>query len=239
MILRIAICDDMKDTCIEIQDMCKKCCKDNNITLHCSLFYSGEEIVDAIKGNAEYDLIFLDIQLANLSGVDVGIIIREQLKDNLVQIVYISTEKNYALDLFPIRPFHFLIKPISYMNIFYIINKYQDLFMHKKDYFEFMSNYTEQKVRIANIIFFERKLHKTVITTTAGFFECSRSINDIAEEPFVIDAFLRTHGSYLINKMHIVAYRPDNLIVTNNINIPISRKYKIEISNTLLTKLDN
>lgn len=58
-------------------------------------------------------MIFLDIMMPVKSGVEVGKIIRNDLKDNITQIVFISSENKYAMDLFEIRPMNFLIKPFD------------------------------------------------------------------------------------------------------------------------------
>ena len=61
----------------------------------------------------QYDIIFLDIMLPQMDGVELGSYIRNVKNDNYTQIVYISSETSYAMELFEVRPLNFLIKPLD------------------------------------------------------------------------------------------------------------------------------
>ncbi len=66
-----------------------------------------------MAGGEYFGLIFLDIEMQYVNGIEAGKIIREKMKDELTKIVYISGSDNYAMELFQVRPLDFLIKPIS------------------------------------------------------------------------------------------------------------------------------
>ena len=84
------------------------------IEMETEFFYSGESLYNAIaKQGYIFDLILLDIELMMMNGVQVGQKIREELNNDIVQIVYISGKESYAMELFDIRPLNFLIKPVD------------------------------------------------------------------------------------------------------------------------------
>lgn len=60
-----------------------------------------------------FDLIILDIELTEINGIAIGKYLREELNNQTTQIVYISSLRDYAMDLFAVRPLHFLIKPLK------------------------------------------------------------------------------------------------------------------------------
>lgn len=68
------------------------------------VFYSGETLFKTIENKDKYGLIFLDIQLLQLDGVQVGKQIRERLGNEKISIVYISSKETYAMSLFQVRP---------------------------------------------------------------------------------------------------------------------------------------
>lgn len=74
------------------------------LQIETEVFYSGETLFRAIKDKDKYDLVFLDIQLLQLDGVQVGKQIREQLGNEKISIVYISSKETYAMSLFQVRP---------------------------------------------------------------------------------------------------------------------------------------
>jgi len=66
-----------------------------------------------MKKEHSFDLIFLDIELKLMSGIEAGRIIRKEMDNQTILIVYISGKENYYKDLFEIRPMSFLQKPIE------------------------------------------------------------------------------------------------------------------------------
>lgn len=89
---KIAICDDVEDVCSELKTMIIDM-KDSLICgdIIIDTFYSGEALLENIE-ESPYDLIFLDIELGEINGVEVGHIIREQMEDYITKIIYISSK---------------------------------------------------------------------------------------------------------------------------------------------------
>ena len=61
----------------------------------------------------EYDILFLDIELFRMTGIEAGDFIRNRLEDRSMQIIYISGKSSYARELFKTQPMDFLVKPIT------------------------------------------------------------------------------------------------------------------------------
>lgn len=111
--LRIAICDDEIRTCSQLEDMVLGFAKGRGLQTEAEVFYSGEALYQAIREQCPFDLILLDIEMLALDGVELGRRIREQLLNEKVAIVYISSWESYAMRLFQVRPLDFLIKPVT------------------------------------------------------------------------------------------------------------------------------
>lgn len=71
-ILKIAICDDEKGLCSELECMLENIAKQLNIMVEISIWFSGEAIRDYLDKGNQIDVIFLDIELMRLTGIDVG-----------------------------------------------------------------------------------------------------------------------------------------------------------------------
>lgn len=104
---RIAVCDDNDAVCSAIENTIDSFFKTESIHYEIDSFQSGEELLEELNDHVKYDLIYLDIELAQLNGVAVGRYIRENLLDDYTQIAFISAKPSYALELFQIRPIHF------------------------------------------------------------------------------------------------------------------------------------
>lgn len=121
---RIAICDDEKSTCGELENYIKHYCGSHFKQAEIGVFYSGEALCEYLKRNEYFELLFLDIELPSINGVDVGQFIRKTLGNEYMDIVYISSKENYAMQLFQYRPLDFLIKPITPETIERILNAF-------------------------------------------------------------------------------------------------------------------
>ena len=92
-------------------------------TFEVESYYDGEHLIEQLNNGAYYDFIFLDIHLTAMNGVDVGKWIREELKDYKTFIIYISSDISYAMELFQVQPFDFLIKPLKPEQVYNVIDK--------------------------------------------------------------------------------------------------------------------
>ena len=124
---RIAVCDDDKIVSSHIEKVILNFGKCENIVVDVDVYHSGEGLINEIKKGEYYDLIFLDIEFKMSSGIEVGKLIRDQMKNDATHIVYISAYSNYALDLFKIRPLDFLIKPFEDKEIILNLKKSMEL----------------------------------------------------------------------------------------------------------------
>lgn len=106
--LRIAICDDEITICSHIENIIMEYSKYFVI----KVFYTGEQLVDYIEQGNKFDLIFLDIELNLLNGIQVGKKIRQDMNDYITKIVYISGKNCYDRELFDVQPLNFIPKPI-------------------------------------------------------------------------------------------------------------------------------
>lgn len=90
-----------------------------------------------IQNGEDLDLLFLDIELDTVTGIDIGKSLRREFHNDFVQIVFISSKEHYAIQLFSVRPLNFLVKPINYRKVESIMDEYNRLFKFQHSYFEY------------------------------------------------------------------------------------------------------
>ena len=113
--VHIAICDDETKICADLERALIDILKKQNVRYSIDIFHSSNEFIREIETGANFDLIFLDIVFASkeISGVEVGQLIRDAHENHKMQVVFISWEEKYAMQLFELRPLNFLVKPLS------------------------------------------------------------------------------------------------------------------------------
>lgn len=137
--LRIAICDDELPTCVQIQQIISQFAEQTKQPMTTEIFLSSEKFIEQVN-REHFDLIFLDIEMENYNGVEVGIYLRETLDNQTIHIVYISWSESYCLELFEIRPTNFLKKPLNEGKIIREIKKVQKLVSDLQAHFSYRKN---------------------------------------------------------------------------------------------------
>lgn len=114
---RIGICDDGVGICSSMENMIQKYIREHGLSAETGIWYSGEKLCEYLGQGGFLDILFLDIELMELSGIEVGNYIRNRMGDRGMQIVYISGKASYALELFKTQPLDFLVKPITQIQV--------------------------------------------------------------------------------------------------------------------------
>lgn len=164
-----------------------------------------------------------------------GRLIREELKDDLTQIVYISSKRGYSMDLFENRPLNFLMKPLTEEMIIKSLQKSMELSQRVSLQFEFKNGRNICKIPYKNIMYFKSNNKKISIVTAnenKEFYDKLSSVyKSVPSEYFVL-----IHKSYLVNYLYVSEYRHDAVRMTNGEILPISQMYRKEVSRNLLKR---
>ena len=225
---KIAVCDDVASVCNELKTMIMDMKNDlicKEITI--DTFYSGEALIDNIKEENLYDLIFLDIELGKINGVEVGHIIRKQMEDYVTKIIYISSKDIYDRQLFDVQPLHFLKKPIDSKKVFDDIQLSMKISEKENRNFEFKSFRNTIKVPYRDILYFESRGREVFLMGTKNNYTFYGNIKDLEE--VLPKFFIHPNRSYFVNYEFVTCFKFEELIMTDGSVIPISRNKRKEI----------
>lgn len=221
MNFKIAVCDDEQIICSTMYNKLQNLSKSKSVIFEIDCFTSGEELCDEIK-HTNYDLLFLDIELPKMNGVAVGQYIRETLKNETIQIAYISSKQEYAMELFEMRPINFLVKPLSDEKIENVIDKFLQLNKIDTETFNFKAGHNYYKIPFSDILYFCSNGRKINIVTLKKEYEFYGSLDNIYSE-VKNKKFLFVHKSFLVNFKHIRKYQYEQLTMSDNKIIPVSQ----------------
>lgn len=182
----------------------------------------------------EIDLIFLDINMPEISGLSFARSINKNIR-----VIFTTAYREYAIDGFDLQAVDYLLKPISFERLLQAISKYmeenpagrtqfeEELVPEKADFFFVRSDRKMIRINFSDIIFIESlsdyvKIHlqdKTILTReTTGNIESRLPPKD----------FIRVHRSFIVSVRYINSYTSE-CIETGGREIPISRSYKDEV----------
>ncbi|HJD13178.1 MAG TPA: response regulator [Candidatus Ruminococcus avistercoris] len=108
---QIAICEDSKVDTDLLSQTLAAAANDLRIRARTDYYKNGEELILALKDGASYDLLLLDIFLEQVNGVDTARSARKYLPH--VQIAFLTSSRDYALDAYDLDAIHYLMKPVD------------------------------------------------------------------------------------------------------------------------------
>ena len=231
---KIGICDDDKILCSVLEEQIYELSKEIEIKVEVEVWYSGESIQNDLKKGIELDLLFLDIELVQKNGIAVGNFIRNEMENMQTHIVYISSKESYAMQLFKVQPFDFLIKPVSNENIREVLIRSVKQKSRADAYFEYQKGNSIFRVPVRNIAYFMSMDKKIIIVKKDGKEEFYGKLKDIAKT--LPADFLMIHQSYIINQAYVSEYSYEMVKMADGENLNISKPYRKETRSKIIQR---
>ena len=231
--ISIGICDDDEVFVNQLETLITKYTEKYNYKTDLQIFTKSQDLLKYIENENNLDLLFLDIELDEKNGIDIGKNIRIDLHNDFLQIVYISAKENYALQLFDIRPLNFLVKPVDYKKVEYIVEEYNRLFNFEKSYFKYHIGKQTYQIDEQSIIYFESIGRKINMITCIGNKEFYGRLSDICNY-LNTNSFCEVHKSYIINMRYVLEYCKDKVVMSNQDEIPVSRSMRDKLNEKII-----
>lgn len=203
-VYNIGICDDGEHICSAIENMVLDYGREKGVNIEVQVWYTGEGLCKYLKEENFLDILFLDIELFELNGIQVGQFIRNELEDRQMQIVYISGEASYAHRLFKTQPMDFLVKPVTREDVNEVLDLAFKILGDNNDKFEFQCGKDYYFIPYGEIIYFVSEGRKIKIVTQYGEKEFYGKLKDIISD--LPKNFIMIHQSFVINQKHVLRY---------------------------------
>lgn len=189
--LKIAICEDTPaDAELLLSHLAE-----SGIAAAAEAFSSGEALLTAFLPG-KYDLIFLDIYMGGMRGVDVAAQIRQV--DRTVTLAFTTTSQEHALESYRLKAASYLEKPVRRDDVREVL----ELVLAKRDsaaYITLLIEGANRKLPVESILFFEQQNHAVMAHTQSETLRTSQTVKLNHIEPLLPDYFFRCHHSYIVN----------------------------------------
>lgn len=227
--LNIAICDDDIQMTGRLEMLIKNIAKKNFVDTDIDVFWDGASLTDAVVAGNSFDIIYLDIEMDREDGISAANRIRKY--DKNVLIIYVTSHENHMKESFTVRPFRFLVKPVSEKQMEVCFKEaYEDIYT-EDFYFRYSYQRINHKIPIRDILYFESNKRKVYIVTKEETFELYGKLNTIEKSLNKCKvSFLRIHQSYLVNYKHVKGQSYDYVVMDNGNEISISEDRRKLIS---------
>lgn len=233
----------MKIKCIAVDDeplALDLICSFIEQTSFLSLEAKFENAIDALAfvHSHDVDLIFLDIQMPDLSGMELARVLSSKQQENAPRIIFTTAYNQFAIEGYKVDAMDYLLKPFSYEEFLKACTKAYHFFESKslqplssidnshQNYIFIKVEYQLMKVMLKDIIYVEgyKDYVKVHLAGKSSPLLSLTSLKNM-EEILPKNQFMRIHRSYIISLDHIHSITKNSVNI-NNTTITVSENYK-------------
>ncbi len=223
---KIAIVDDEKSAIETLETHLKKFQEENpSLELNVRTFLSPDEFFE--HENENFDLLFLDVEMPEMSGFVVAERLREKYSE--IAIIFITNMAQYAIKGYSVEALDYVLKPVGYY-AFSMKMKKAITYMERHSSKEIPIKLGESEfinVSVRDILYVEVLLHYIVYHTKEREFKVRGSMNE-AEKTLKPYAFARIGKSFLVNMRSVKGVNGMDITLKNGEVLKLSRSKKEE-----------
>ena len=229
MTISILVCDDLTEERANLMRMLRAYEHSHDVELELENASDGSELISKWRPN-RWDLIFLDIYMPQLNGIEAGRQLRKV--DTRCEIVFVTTSRDHGMEGYELHALDYLTKPYTQQDV----DGAMDWFIRKQSekHRELTVRTFEGKEQIdhKDIRFIESRGHTCDIHLPGRTVSVRRSIDELSSE--LDSSFFRCHKSFLLNLAHAKELGKNCFIMDDGGSVPISASKLSESRSALL-----
>lgn len=218
--LKIAIVDDEQIQVDTMTSLINEAAADLELPVSLIEFSSGEAFLFELEDQQDIDIVFLDIEMKSVDGLDVAKAIRT--KDSELTIVFATAFAEYAVQGYDVQAMDYLLKPIESDKIKRVLKRHIERQPSVKETVTIDSHGEMIRLTLDDILYIEVNRRECEIHLKDKVVTVNRSLIEIADE--LNDDFIQTHRSYLVNVKHMSRLLKTDTELSDGAVVPVSRR---------------
>lgn len=226
--VRIAICDDEKNAVNLHEDIVKNSLQACGIGYEITTYiHSRNLLCDIIDDNFFYDLILLDIEMPDVTGMELSEKIKPYLPN--VKIIFITSHVEYAIDAFELSIFRYVPKNNLKVKLTAVVTDAAKLIELEagQEYIIQTTNRLE-KIPYKDIFYIQRDGKNVSIVSSAGTSKVRKSLQQVFNE-LNTSEFIFIDRGHIVNIIQIMKVSDGMAVLKNGEQLPISRSHLQEV----------
>lgn len=221
--LRIAIVEDSQKELDLLQSCLDEYRVSRTVKMEYEVFGDAETFLERYTAN--YDIVFMDIELPGINGMEAAQRLREI--DQKVVLIFVTNMAQFAVRGYEVDALDYVIKPVKYGPLCPKLDRAVARCRNTVQSVVLNQAAGSLRLLLREILYIEVRGHRLTYHTEQGEFECSGTLQD-TEEKLHAWGFLRCNKCYLVNQRQIREVQGGELLLMNGERLQISRLRKKE-----------
>lgn len=230
----IAICDDEPYFVEDIYKLIYACGNEYEFEFVIDTYVDIEKLLEQIElKEKEYDILFLDVEMPKMTGLDATRRLRQNGYDGVV--CFVTSHQQYALESYQLDGEGYIVKPARYEDVKRVFRRalVQIAYSHNaqeaaKKHLEVNMQKGKMMIQMERILYVEKRRNQCVIHLDDGEVVCYETLKNIFQR-LNQSKFCYTHQGFIVNFDKVKEVSQDAILLGEGKDIPVSRKYYKEL----------
>lgn len=224
--MKIAILEDNTQDAALLLGYVEKYAEERQLSIDTFVYHDGEDFLEAFT-EENFSLIFLDIIMPHINGMEVAKHIR--MKDQDCLLVFTTSSRDYAVEGYHVQASYYLVKPFSYIEFVKAMNLCHKRLKNTQEFIEIKEGRLMVKILIKDILYTDYYNHYIQIHTKNRTYRTYLSFADFSPMLLKYSNFISSYRNLLVNLDYVESLNDKDFILKNNCHIPITKAKRLEV----------
>ena len=223
--IEIVLVDDEQLQLDYMQKLVQQAAASLAIQIEVHQYLSGEAFLFALEDHPNWQLAFLDIEMAELNGMEVAHIVREKAPD--LELVFATAYAEYAIEGYAVQALDYLLKPISLEKVTRVLTRFLEEQPTEAIYIIVEIDGQPIRINLDDLIYAEANVGEVKLVLSDQTLLLKMSLTDFEKK--LDERFVSTHRSYLVNLQYVSRLLKTDVALNNGEMVPLSRRRAKEV----------
>ena len=222
--VKIGICDDEPEMRKPLRQILEQVLQLQGVEYLISESESGEELTAGISC-LDIDILFLDIEMRSLDGIETAKLLRRKGMKGI--IIFVTAYPDFVFQGYEVHAFHYILKPYRKEKIEEVLRQaLHELDLSKEQYFVIELKARVIRIPLSQTIAFKSDRRKVEALLEEDFVAFYGRIDEVCRE--LPSCFIRIHNRYIVNLNYVTTLERDRCILGSR-SFPVSRAFRQEL----------